>query len=87
MVEAGDDIEQGRLAAARWPDDADQFSTADPEMEILEGKEHTRPAHCREALPKMSTTRAVIGATGWHAARGRSNPSSRSWMIATNAMV
>ena len=52
MVEAGDDIEQGRLAAARWPDDADQFSTADLEMEILEGKEHTGPAHCRKLFPE-----------------------------------
>src|SRR5262245_59757547 len=36
--EAGDDIEQRRLAAAGWPDDADELGSADIQSDFLDAR-------------------------------------------------
>src|SRR5262249_13176894 len=47
LGEAGDDAQQGRLAAARGPEDADEVVVGDAEIDRLEGLDRRPPPHGR----------------------------------------
>ncbi len=62
-VEAGDDVEQGRLAATRWAHDGDELASADFEVGATQ-RTHRRGLllECAEDLPNVDDDIVVDGA-------------------------
>ena len=66
-IEAGDQVEQGRLAAARGADHADELAGGDVEVDALEGDQRcpARPERLADAADGDGRGDAAGGAAAW----------------------